>query len=92
MFLRGSRYETNLGFDEPSDFQGVRPRDIGEATGVLEYTVKSGDRLDLLAQSFYNDGRLWWRILDANADILQGTQFNLDELEGEIILIPRFKE
>lgn len=91
MFLRGSRYLPYREFEEDSEFQGIRPRDIEDATGVLEYTVKSGDRLDLLAQSFYNDGRLWWRILDANADILHGSSFNLDALEGEVILIPKLK-
>jgi len=92
MFLRGSRYINTSKFETPSEFQGIRSRDIGTATGVLEYTVKSGDRLDLLARNFYNDGRQWWRILDANPDILFGSVLNLDELEGEVILIPRLKE
>lgn len=92
MFLRGSRYQNARRFEGEVDFQGVRARDIGDATGVLEYTVKSGDRLDLLAQSYFNDARQWWRILDANPDLLRASMFNLGDLEGEIILIPRLKE
>ena len=92
MFLRGSRYQNSRAYEAPSKFKGVRSRRIDTATGVLEYTVKSGDRLDLLARNFYNDDRLWWRILDANPDVIKGSQFNLNELQGEIILIPRVKE
>lgn len=76
MFLKGSRYETARPFaagdvgGEP--FPGVRPRRIGPAEGVIEHTVRAGDRLDLLARHYYNDGRLWWRILDANPELLYG--------------------
>jgi hypothetical protein len=31
----------------------------------------SGDRLDLLANQFYNDVKLWWVIATANRDILR---------------------
>lgn len=92
MFLRNSRYKDSRVFTSPSTFEGVRPRAIGDATGVLEYTVKSGDRLDTLARHFFNDDRLWWRILDANPDLTRGQRFNLDDLEGEIIVIPRLQE
>src|SRR2546423_13757501 len=30
------------------------------------YQVKDGEPIDLLAQRFYGEGGLWWRILDAN--------------------------
>lgn len=35
-------------------------------TTVAEYLVIAGDRLDLLAQRFYGDPLLSWRIADAN--------------------------
>ena len=33
---------------------------------MKHYRVIQGDGIDLLARRFYNDERLWWRILDAN--------------------------
>lgn len=96
MTLKGSRYEETKPFagqdgKEPA-FQGSRPRKITEAAGVLEYTVKEGDRLDLLALHFYNNPRRWWRILDANPHILFGADLMLESSVGEIILIPRSTE
>ncbi|MCP4494544.1 MAG: hypothetical protein GY820_45680 [Gammaproteobacteria bacterium] len=73
-------------------FEGMRARLIGPATAVLEYVVKEGDRLDLLALHFYVDSRKWWRILDANADIVFGSDLTLNEAVGDTILIPRIRE
>ena len=96
MFLKGSRYKDALTFTaeegETSTFEGIRPRKIGRATGVLEHTISSGDRLDLLALNYYNDARRWWRILDANPDVLYGGDLSLSENEGRVILIPRAEE
>jgi hypothetical protein len=96
MFLRGSRYEKARSFEKDpvrgEVFRGVLPRAIGPATGVLEHVVRSGDRLELLARHYYNDSRLWWRILDANPGFLYGGELTLDHLVGRIILIPRAVE
>ena len=96
MFLKGSRYEKASLFypDENGElaFDGVRAREIGKATGVIEHNIKAGDRLDLLARHYYNNDRLWWRILDANPDILFATDLLLDEWQGQIILIPKIRE
>ena len=91
MTRKGSRYENVKPFSSETDidFSGLRPRKINEATGVLEYSIKEGDRLDLLALHFYNDTRRWWRILDANPHILFGADLMLDDSVGQIILIPR---
>jgi hypothetical protein len=62
------------------------------ATGVLEHTLKSTDRLDLLALHYYNDSRKWWRILDANPEILCGADLSDPELVGTVILIPAAEE
>ncbi len=91
MFVKGSRYEAARRF-EGADFEGVRPRDMGPSTGVVEHVIQVGDRLDLLARHYYNDSRLFWRILDANPDILFGGDVELSEVEGEILLIPKAKE
>ena len=93
VIAKGSRYESAKEFagesgNEPV-FGGIRPRKICSAAGVLEYTVKEGDRLDLLSLHFYNNTRRWWRILDANPQIIFGADLMLSEYIGETILIPR---
>ena len=95
MFGRKSRYATARGF-EPVDgvevFDGVRPRTIARATGVIEHTVQQGDRLDLLAKHYYNDDRLWWRIVDANPEILHPAEALGAEMLGRVLLIPALKD
>ena len=39
--------------------------------------TKNGDRLDLLANQFYNDVRLWWVIAIANRDIIKRDSYSL---------------
>lgn len=94
--LNSSRYGNTLSFlptgDQPLRFVGIRPRRIGTATGVLEHIVREGDRLDLLAVHYYNDSRRWWRIVDANPDIIYGHDLVVKGREGSIILIPRAYE
>jgi hypothetical protein len=74
MITPGSRHENAVPFtqegNEPLAFQGLRPRAIGPAKPVLEHTLREGERHDALAALFYNEPRLWWRILDANPDVL----------------------
>jgi nucleoid-associated protein YgaU len=109
MFLKGSRYEQARPFvseDGKPAFKGVRAREISPAQPVLEHTVEAGDRLDRLARHYYNDDRLWWRIVDANPDIFYGGDLlretpdelpvapgtlKLDGMVGRAILIPRAK-
>ncbi len=96
MRLRGSRYEDVKAFapvaDGTAPFPGLRARDIGPAAGVLEHTVVAGDRLDLLALQYYNDDRLWWRILDANPGVPLGGGLLLSDLAGSTLVIPRAKD
>jgi nucleoid-associated protein YgaU len=96
MFQKGSRYQDSVLFTVSSDgsrvFAGIRFRPIGSASGVIEHRVQTGDRLDLLARHYYNDDRLWWRIVDANPQVLYGGDLVLPEMEGQLILIPRAKE
>ena len=40
-------------------------------------TTTVGDRLDLLANQFYNDVRLWWVIAIANRDIIKRDSYSL---------------
>ncbi|MFL6201379.1 MAG: LysM peptidoglycan-binding domain-containing protein [Thermoanaerobaculia bacterium] len=109
MFLKGSRYEQARAFvseDGSTPFPGVRPREIAPAPAVLEHTVQAGDRLDRLARHYYNDDRLWWRIVDANPEVFYGGDLlrekadalpvangtlTLERMVGRPILIPRAK-
>jgi len=96
MLKKGSRYQEAKMFDATTDgltvFEGIRPREIGTAIGVVEHVIKAGDRLDLLAGHYYNDDRLWWRIVDANPEFLFGGDMVLDTMEGRVILVPKARE
>lgn len=93
---RADRYENTPPFltsrGEPLRFPGRRPRIPSTATGVIEHTLKSTDRLDRLALHYYNDARKWWRILDANPEFLCGADLSDPELVGAVILIPAAEE
>ena len=39
---------------------------VPEQANDLYYRVRSGDRIDLLANTFYGDPNLWWVIAHAN--------------------------
>lgn len=96
MPINASRYQNAVGFpstnSQAPEFRGIRARRIGPAEAVLEYLVKADDRLDLLALYFYKDSRKWWRILDANPDIVFAGDLTLDTAVGDTILIPRAQE
>mgnify|MGYP001769384234 FL=1 len=96
MLLKNSRYKEARRFEADDSglvrCKGTRPREIGPAIGVVEHVIQEGDRLDLLAHHYYSDSRLWWRILDANPDLVCGVEISLAERAGEVILIPKAKE
>ena len=96
MFLKNARYHGIVRFvpdpDGRVDFPGIRPRPIPPTEAVLEHTVQTGDRLDALARHYYGNDRLWWRILDANPQIIFAGHLLVEEMEGDAILIPRTKE
>lgn len=95
MLFKGSRYEKVKPFAPApvgrESFPGIRAREVVTLPGVLEHVVKAGDRLDLLARHYFNDDRQWWRIVDANPEILVAGQLRGREMEGRIILIPAGK-
>ena len=51
----------------------VPSRQVPWGFSFTYYAMKAGDRLDLLAADLYGDGSLWWRIADANPEILDWT-------------------
>lgn len=90
-----------------SDFKGVRPRDIPRVEALAEHTVKAGERMDQLAQFYYQADRLWYRMGDANADFMLSADMLRDlggreyepvdplgraDMVGRIILIPAAKD
>jgi nucleoid-associated protein YgaU len=87
-----SRYADTQAFvagaAEAPVFRGRRARAMGTAAGVLEHTWKATDRLDLLALDYYGDASKWWRILDANPEVLCGLGLAQDTAVGTVILIP----
>jgi len=96
MLTKKSRYKKSLPFAPlykgESVFQGLRSRQIGDAYGVIEHEVLASDRLDQLARHYYNDDRLWWRIVDANPQFCFGPAMLGDAMAGRVILIPKAKE
>jgi len=98
---RRSRYKDAKTFAAepgmPPPFQGIRPRDIAPATGVVEYQLKQWDRIDNLSFNYYNDVDLWWRILDANPEVLCAVDLFIDpetqeEAAEKTLLIPGASE
>jgi nucleoid-associated protein YgaU len=92
MFFKGSRYDGSRPFAPASGgrevFAGVRPREVVTRAGAVEHVIRAGDRLDLLARHYYNDDRLWWRIVDANPEVLFAGDMLAPGSEGQVILIP----
>lgn len=96
MIRKGSRYEKAVPFKyaegEPQLFPGIRPRAIGAARPVLEHLSRKGERHDLLSVHYYNEPSLWWRVLDANPDVLYAGDLDQKREAGEPLLVPRAQE
>lgn len=100
MLLKKSRYNFSqknkaLPFEPvgvEGTFRGIRARAVELPEGVIEHTITETDRLDHLAQHYYNDVRLWWRIVDANPDLLFADHLLGPAYVGDVILIPRSKD
>lgn len=93
---RTTRYLTTPPFraapGEPAPFPGLRPRLPGPATAVLEHALRSTDRLDLLSLHYYDDPGRWWRILDANPEVLCAADLSDPERVGTVLLVPASEE
>ena len=90
MFAPGSRYEQAREFSpSPEGRPGfIRPREIRTLPGAVEHRVGAGDRLDVLAQHYYADARMWWRILDANPQFLLASEVEHATMAGRVIVVP----
>ena len=93
MFQKQSRYKNVLKFvfdtEKDNAFNGYRTRDFISPVGVIEHTVKQGDRLDLLALYYYNNDRMWWRIVDANPQFIYSGNMINKNMIGDVIVIPK---
>jgi len=74
MFFKGSRY-AKVGDDQIQGEQGrtmsfKKVRFIADTPAVLNHTVAQGERLDQIAQIYYKDPLVFWRICDSNRALL----------------------
>lgn len=85
-FFKDSRYQDTPLFEPPDSggfvFKGLRARAVGPAEGKLEHTVVFKDRLDNLGQNYYSDPRGWYRIAEANIDVLFPEDLIFDDLSA----------
>ncbi len=89
MFFKGSRY-ANVAELEFRDNQGrviryKKTRFIPETTADMGHRVSAGERLDHIADRYYNDPERFWRICDANRAMWPD---DLVSEPGSVILIP----
>jgi nucleoid-associated protein YgaU len=58
-------------------YRSLKYPNIPLSVNDLYVVTTAGDRLDLLANQFYNDIRLWWVIATANRDIVRRDSYGL---------------
>ena len=58
-------------------YQPLRYPNIPLSINDIYILTTVGDRLDSLANQFYNDIKLWWIIATANPDIIRRDSYNL---------------
>ena len=58
-------------------YQPLRYPDIPLSSNDIYIRTTIGDRLDSLANQFYNDVRLWWIIATANPQIVRRDSYSL---------------
>ena len=63
--------------DRKRYYKALKYPNIPLSINDIYVITTSGDRLDLLANQFYNDVRLWWIISIANRDILRKDSYSL---------------
>jgi nucleoid-associated protein YgaU len=76
MIRPGSRYQA-CDVVAPTDVSGLQaqvvalrsPTRPGPGSGI-EHLVVAGERLDQIAFLYYGDPTAWWRITDANPEVL----------------------
>ena len=74
---RVSHIKTINQIDKPRYLKPLKYPEIPLSIDDIYVKTTSGDRLDLLANQFYGDVRLWWIISSANMGVIRRDSFNL---------------
>ena len=91
MIVRGSRYDIDDIYTsrDPSradyPIAGVRPHVAAPLTSRRNHRVSGHERLDMIAQRYYEDPLLYWLICDANETIFPDDLL----IPGRVLRIPR---
>ena len=65
--------DSRTGIAQATVIRDTPEQDLDEQYG-RSYYWRDGDRLDRLAYRFYGSSLEWWRILDANPEVLNPSQ------------------
>lgn len=89
MISANSRYANSLLVAQTKDdgtvVNVVTPSDAKSYTFVYSYyVVVHGDRIDTLANAYYGDPTKWWKIGDANPEIMKWDNL----VAGTVLRIP----
>ena len=60
-------------------FQYAKYPEIPLSVNDIYVTTTTGDRLDLLADQFYNNTDYWWIIANANPNVLRRDSYRIKE-------------
>jgi|TARA_Y100001963_G_scaffold41514_1_gene58163 hypothetical protein len=71
MLANRLRYIAKSKINGKRRFRGIKYPTIPPKSTDLYIMTTSGDRLDLLANQFYDDIRLWWVIAAANRGVIR---------------------
>lgn len=75
--------DSRTGISQATVLREPLDQELAEQYGRVYYW-REGDRLDYLAYQFFDNSLEWWRILDANPEILNPSQIK----SGTAIRIP----
>ena len=75
--LQTARTRTDIRDNRKQYFKYLKYPVIPPSVDDVYITTSVGDRLDLLADTFYNDVDLWWIIATANPDVIRRDSYNL---------------
>jgi len=75
--LQSARNRTDIRDNRKQYFKYLKYPVIPPSVDDVYITTSVGDRLDLLADTFYNDVDLWWIIATANPDVIRRDSYNL---------------
>ena len=82
--IKYAKYKSNK--DKKTYFNPLKYPEIPLSSSDVYVLTLDGDRLDLIADQFYSDTRLWWIIANANTDIVRRDSYNIPG--GLEIIIP----